>query len=147
MHAHQITFDIYKVDDKATRTVVEKYLMQTREFKVTEYIPLEPAITASYCDTPRSVTGITSDSTGRIASINVDEPERRRRQVERVEKAVSRLGGRQQRLIQLRYLEDDDIMDYHAAAELGLSDRHYRRIKSIAIYRLAASLGLLVLQE
>ncbi|WP_270167544.1 ArpU family phage packaging/lysis transcriptional regulator [Paenibacillus sp. SYP-B4298] len=139
--------EIYKVDEEATKAAVEKYLKQAREYMVTEYIPEEPSVTASYSDAPRSFTGLTSDQTGRLAQRNVDEPERRKRHIERAEQAVNRLGRRQQRLIRLRYLEDDDMLDFDVAQELGFSDRHYRRIKSVAIYRLATTLGLLVLRD
>lgn len=70
-----------------------------------------------------------------MAVRNADEGERRRRHIDRAERAINRLGERQRRLIQVRYMEDDDILDYHAAQELGFSERHYRRIKSVAIYR------------
>jgi ArpU family phage transcriptional regulator len=143
----QLAFDIYKVDEDATRAAVEKYLSQAREYKVTEYIPEEPSITASYSVTPRSFTGRITDQTGRIAATNIDEPERRRRLLERAEKAIGRLGQRQQKLIRTRYMDDDNVMDSEVAATLGYSDRHYRRIKSVAIYRLATSLGLLVLLD
>lgn len=142
-----MAMDIYKVDEEATRAAVEKYLRQAREYMVTEYIPEEPSITASYSDMPRSFTGQRNDQTARLAERNVDEPERRRRHVERAERAIGRLGHRQQKLIRMRYMDDDDVMDFDAAQELGFSDRHYRRIKSVAIYRLASMLGLLVLQD
>jgi ArpU family phage transcriptional regulator len=141
----QLAFDLYKVDENGTREAVEKYLLQAREYKVTEYIPEEPSIIASYSNAPRSLTGKISDQTGSIAIANVDEPERRRRHVERAERAISRLGQRQQKIIRARYLDDDNVMDFEVAQELGFSDRHYRRIKSVAIYRLASILGLLVL--
>lgn len=143
----QLILDIYPVDEDATRDAVEKYLLQAREYKVTEYIPEAPSMTASYSDMPRSNTGMTSDQTGRIATANVDEPERRRRHVERAEKAVNRLGSRHQKLIRKRYLDDDDVSDFDVADELGFSDRHYRRIKSVAIHRLAGILGLVVLRD
>lgn len=139
--------DIYKIDEDATRAAVEKYLLQAREYRVTEYIPAEPSVTASYSDMPRSYTGQTSDQTYRLAERNVDEPERRRRHIDRAERAVSRLGIRQQRLIRMRYLDEDGVMDTDVAVELGYSDRHYRRIKSVAIYRLASMLGLIVLLD
>lgn len=104
-------------------------------------------MTASISATPPSFTGLTSDQNGNIATRNVDEPERRRRHVERAERAISRLGSRQQKLIRFRYIDDDDILDNDAAQELGFSDRHYRRIKSTAIYRLAGMLGLVFLLE
>lgn len=146
-HVIQISMGIYPVDEEATRDAVEKYLKQAREYKVTEFIPLSPSITASYSDMPRSNTGMTSDQTGKMAAANVDEPECRRRHVERAERAVNRLGTRQQTLIRKRYLDDDDVADMDVAAELGFSDRHYRRIKSVAIHRLAGILGLVVLRD
>lgn len=147
MGAGQWMADIQRIDEVATRDAVEKYLKQAREYMVTDYIPEEASVTASISATPRSYTGLTSDQTGNIATRNVDEPERRRRHVERAERAISRLGSRQQKLIRFRYIDDDDILDIDAAEELGFSDRHYRRIKSLAIYRLAGILGLVVLLE
>jgi len=147
MGAKQLSLDIYQIDEEATRNAVEKYLKQAREYKVTEYIPMEATTTGIISDTPRGYTGRISDSTASIAIRNVDEPERRRQHVERAEKAVSRLGARQQRIIRMRYLDEDDALDFNVANELGYSDRHYRRIKSLAIYRLAAALGLIVFRE
>ena len=147
MGAQQLSFDIHRIDEEATRDAVEKYLQQAREYIVTEYIPDEPTMTAVYSDMPRGNTGTTSDQTGNIATRNVDEPERRRRHIERAEKAIGRLGGRQQKLIRNRYMDDDDVWDYDVAENLGYSDRHYRRIKSVAIYRLAGMLGLVMLQD
>ncbi|MEK0313733.1 ArpU family phage packaging/lysis transcriptional regulator [Cohnella sp. 56] len=147
MGAIQISLDIYKMDEEATKQAVEKYLKYAREYKVTEYIPEEPSMTASYSDMPRSYTGLTSNQTGALAIANVSEQERRKRHVERAEQAISRLGTRQQRLIRMLYLDDDDVADADVANALGFSDRHYRRIKSYAIYRLATSLRLLVLKE
>lgn len=138
---------IQAVDEEATKDAVEKYLLQAREYKVTEYIPAEASVTASYSDMPRSYTGQTSDQTANLATRNVDEPERRRRHIERAERAINRLGTKQQKLIRFRYMEDDYVLDYDAAAELGYSTRHYRRIKSIAIHRLAGMLGLVVLRD
>ncbi|MNY47347.1 hypothetical protein D3C86_1826110 [compost metagenome] len=77
----------------------------------------------------------------------LDEIERRRKHVERAEKAISRLGWKQQKLIRARYMDEDDSWDYDTAQQIGYSDRHYRRIKSIAIYRLASTLGLIVLKD
>ncbi|MBH5316710.1 hypothetical protein I6N90_02660 [Paenibacillus sp. GSMTC-2017] len=147
MGAKRMSLENYKVDDSATKDAVEKYLLQAREYQVTAYIPMEQSITASYNDMPRSYTGMTSDHTGRLAAINVDEPERRRRHIERAESAISRLGAKQQQLIRARYLDEDSVLDIDVAMEMGYSDRHYRRIKSDTLYRIATILGLLVLKE
>lgn len=143
----QISFSIYEVDEDATKEAVEKYLLQAREYMVTEYIPLDPKITPMYEPRYHGPTNAVGSQVEKVAVANVDEQERRRKHVERVERAVSRLGARQQKLIRMRYLEEDHVLDVEVAAALGYSTRHYRRLKSIAIYRLAASFGLVVLRE
>ena len=148
MGVRQLSFDIYKVDENATKEAVEHYLLQAREYKITEYIPVQPTVTAGYSDMPRSFTGLTSDQTGDIVTKNIDEYNRRKAHIERAEKAVSRLPQRQQTLIRTRYFDSgEDVWDYEAAEEIGYSERHYRRIKTLAIYRLASMLGLLVFKE
>ncbi|WP_020621036.1 ArpU family phage packaging/lysis transcriptional regulator [Paenibacillus daejeonensis] len=139
--------DIYKVDEAATRAAVEKYLLQAREYAITEYIPEEASVTASYSSMPRSNTNVTSDQTGEIASTNVDEPERRRQHVQRANQAINRLGARQRSLISMRYMDDDNVLDIDVACEMDMSPRHYRRIKSLALYRLATTLGLIVISD
>ena len=143
----QISMSIYPVDEEATKDAVEKYLLQAREYKVTEYIPMETKVTSNYEPRFHGPTNAINKPVEDVAVTNVDEMERRRKHIERVEKAVSRLGTRYQKLIRMRYLDDDDVADSDVAAELGYSERHYRRLKSIAIYRLASSLGLVVLRE
>lgn len=143
----QISMNIYEVDEEATKDAVEKYLLEAREYAVTEYIPLEQKITPSYEPRLHGNTNTVNSPVQDIAIKNVDEIDRRRKHIERVEKAVSRLGRKQQTLIRMRYLEDDNVMDSEVAAELGYSERHYRRIKSVAIYRLATSFGMMILRE
>lgn len=143
----QISFSIYEIDEEATKEAVEKYLRQAREYMVTEYIPLEASVTPKYERRYHGPTNAVGSQVEKVAVANVDEQERRRKHVERVERAVSRLGARQQKLIRMRYLEEDHVLDVDVAAALGYSTRHYRRLKSIAIYRLAASFGLVVLRE
>lgn len=137
--------DLYNVDEDKTRLAVEKYLNKAREYKVTEYIPEEPVTTASYSDMPRG--GGISDAAGNLAIRTVDIMERRKKHVERAEKAIRRLGAKQQLVIRERYMNEDGVWDYDVARKIGYSDRHYRRIKSIAIYRLATSLGLLIFKD
>ncbi|MNO43688.1 hypothetical protein D3C76_339140 [compost metagenome] len=147
MRVQRLVMNIYKVDEEATKNAVEKYLKQAREYMVTDYIPEEASVTAYISDTPRSFTGLTSDQKGNMATRNVDEPERCRRHVERAERAINRLGTRQQKLIRIRYINDDDVIDTEVAEELGFSERNYRRIKSMAIYRLAGMLGFVILLD
>lgn len=147
MGANQLVLDIYNVNDAETKSAVEKYLLQAREYIITEYIPEEASTTASYSDMPRSYTGITTNQTFRLAAINVDEPMRRKKHIERANKAISRLSKRQQQLINIRYMEDNELFDYEIAMELGFSESTYRRAKSVAILRLASILGLIVFHE
>src|SRR5690242_2285384 len=109
MATKQISFGIYDIDREATRLAVEDYLIQAREYQVTEYIPEQPSTTASYSDMPRSYTGVTSNQTGDLALKIVIEQENRKRHVERTEKAIRKLGAEQQLLIRERYMNDDDV--------------------------------------
>lgn len=47
----QLVKNIYKVDEEATKDAVEKYLLQAREYKITEYIPEEPKHLKSFYTT------------------------------------------------------------------------------------------------
>ncbi|TCZ76162.1 hypothetical protein E0485_15095 [Paenibacillus albiflavus] len=144
--AVQISMSIYRIDEDATKRAVEKYLIEAREYQVTEYIPMEQKITAAYEPQFRDKYAVSSP-VANIAIKNVDESERRSRHVDRAERAVNRLGTLQQQLVRMRYLDDDNVSDTEVALQLGYSDRHYRRIKSLAIYRLANTLGLVVLVD
>lgn len=137
--------ELYNVDVEKTRLAVERYLNKAREYQVTEYIPDEPVTTASYSDMPRG--GGISDAAGNLAIRTVDIMERRKKHVERAEKAITKLGYKQQLVIRERYLNEDDAWDVDVARKIGYSDRHYRRIKNKAMSRLATSLGLLVFKE
>lgn len=143
----KLPLNIYDIDEEATKNAVEKYLLQAREYQITEYIPLEQKMTASYELRDYKPSNIISSPVEDIAIKNIDEINRRQKHIERAYKAINRLGTKQQNLIRMRYMEDDYIADFEVAAELEYSDRHYRRLKSIAIYRLATMLGLLVLKE
>lgn len=135
------------LDKQATKARTEEYLKRVREYKVTEYIPIEPQITQSYEVRYHGYTGTVSDSTASVALRNLEETERRRRHIERVEKAVARLGTLHQSLIRKRYIDDDFVSDTDLALDLGYSERHYRRIKSDALLRLSLILGLVVTKE
>lgn len=145
--AEQLVLDIYDIDNDATKNAVVNYLIKAREYQITEFIPEEASITATHSVTPRSYTGLTTDQTGRLATYNVDEQLRRKKHIERTNKAISRLSERQKYIICTRYIDNEDLTDYEVAEQLGYSVRHYRRIKSKAIYRLATMLGLMRLNE
>lgn len=149
MAEKQLDLGIYNIDRDATEEAVKDYLTKAKEYKITEFIPLEPSTTPGYSDMPRGYTGTTSDQTGDIAIYNTDEQERRRKHIERAEKAIGRLPYRQQKIIEAKYMEADseEKWDYEIADDIGYSYRHYKRLKSIAIYRLATSLGLIRLKE
>ncbi|MCU6792365.1 hypothetical protein OB236_09515 [Paenibacillus sp. WQ 127069] len=138
---------IYQIDEEATKDTVEKYLGDAREYQVTEYIPLEQKITPSYESRFHGNTNTVSSPVENIAIQNIEEQENRRKHIERAERAINCLGTRHQKLIRVRFMEDDYVSDTDVAAELGYSDRHYRRMKSLAIYRLAGILGLVVLKD
>ncbi|MEK3915921.1 ArpU family phage packaging/lysis transcriptional regulator [Paenibacillus sp. FSL H7-0331] len=104
-------------------------------------------MTPSYESRFHGNTNTVSSPVENIAIQNIEEQENHRKHIERAERAINRLGTRHQKLIRARFMEDDYASDTDVAAELGYSDRHYRRMKSLAIYRLAGILGLVVLKD
>jgi len=88
---------------------------------------------------PTNVIGKPAEET---ATWNVDTEERMKEITERVERAVSRLGKMERMIIEKRYLEAEDVYDYHVYTELHMSERKYYRLKSKAIYKLAFMLRL-----
>ncbi|WP_240420784.1 hypothetical protein [Paenibacillus periandrae] len=74
-----------------------------------------------------SNTNTVSSPVENIIIQNIEEQENHIKHIERAERAINRLGTRHQKLIRARFMEDDYVSDTDVAAELGYSDRHYRR--------------------
>ena len=138
---------MFKLDEKETWRRVEERLESARLYKRFGFIRREAKTTAAYSDMPRSNTGVTSDQTADISIYNVDREEELQKKHDQVMKAVGRLSRLQREIIQLRYLEDEEITDINVYTELAVSERSYYYAKSKAMYRLAFALALEVFEE
>lgn len=138
---------MFKIDENKTWSRVEERLESARLYKRFGFIRREAKITASYDDTPRSYTGVTSDQTADISVYNVDQEERMHNQYEQVMRAVGRLASIQRKIIEERYLGEEDVTDINVYVDLHLSERTYYYEKAKAMYRLAYALGLEVYEE
>ncbi|MBM7592270.1 ArpU family phage packaging/lysis transcriptional regulator [Brevibacillus fulvus] len=142
----QISF-LPKIDRKETQRRVEEALETTRIYKQIGFVRRQLSSTSSYEPRFHGPTNKTSDPAGDIATWNVDQEERLRKMTERVEWAVSRLPAKLRMLIQKRYLESEDALDYVVCSELNMSKRTYEREKPRAIYMLAFMLKLEVIDN
>ncbi|WP_055108911.1 ArpU family phage packaging/lysis transcriptional regulator [Paenibacillus ihumii] len=123
---------------KSIEAVFEKY----RFYKSITFEEREATTTASYEDRPSGPTNVISDQTANVAIFNVDEPERRRVFMHKIERAVSKLPGQERLLISKRYMEDDYKRDYQIYdTEMPMSKTKYTNLRLRAFYRLAFTLS------
>ena len=94
---------------------------------------------------PRS--GGTSDQTADISIYNVDREELLQQQYDQVMRAVGRLSKIQRRIIEERYLGDEDVIDINVYVNMHMSERSYYYAKAKAMYRLAYALRLEAYEE
>ncbi|QOS98129.1 ArpU family transcriptional regulator [Brevibacterium sp. JNUCC-42] len=142
----QLSF-LPEIDRRATQRNVEQALESARVYRQIGFVRREMAKTPSYEERFHGNTNKTSDSVADCAIWNVDKEKEARDWAERVELAVSRLDRKEREIIQKRYLEDAEALDYLLYHELGLSQRTYERIKSKAFYKLAFMLKVEVLVD
>ncbi|MCY9510610.1 transcriptional regulator, partial [Paenibacillus larvae] len=134
---------------KKTQEAVEAILEKYRMYKTISFEEKEASITSSYTERFHGPTNVTSDQTANVAVYNVDNLERRKAFIERVERAVSRLHPKERLLIEERYMKpDSDYMyDYHVYNHVfnpPISQVTYIRIRWKAFYKLALILNIQV---
>lgn len=135
------------LDKKRTKIAVEAALERYRIYKYLTFEEREASTTASYSDTPRSITNVTSDQTASIAIYNVDEHNKRVTYCERVEQAIERLPHAEKFLIEQRYLckEADYITDYNVYCfkfDPPISEKTYAKIRWRALAKLALNMNI-----
>ena len=138
---------LFKLNERETWRRVEERLESARLYKRFGFIRREAKITAVYSDMPRSNTGITSDQTADISIYNVDREELLQQQYDQVMRAVGRLSKTQRRIIEERYLGDEDVIDINLYVNMHMSERSYYYAKAKAMYRLAYALRLEAYEE
>ena len=136
-----------KIDRKETQRRVEEALETARIYNQIGFVRREISNTPSYEPRLHGQTNKTSAPAEDCATWNVDQEERIRILTERVEWAVTRLPSKLKRIIQKRYLETEDALDYVVCTELNMSQRTYEREKPRAIYLLAFMLKLEVVVD
>ncbi|SDD27611.1 phage transcriptional regulator, ArpU family [Paenibacillus sp. UNCCL117] len=148
----QMGFELPEVDRKQTKEAVEGALERYRIYKFLSFEEREATITASYDDTPRSNTDVTSDQTAKIAIFNVDAQAARKAHIEQVERAVNRLPRMEKFLIMERYMtsEADYLTDqnvYNHKFNPPISQGKYDKIRWKAFYKLAFFMELVVVKK
>ena len=136
-----------RIDRRETQKRVEEALETTRIYKQIGFVRREISNTPKYEYRVHGQTNKTSDQVGECATWNTDSEERLKDLTERVEWAVSRLPAKLRSIIQKRYLESEDALDYVICSELNMSQRTYEREKPRAIYLLAFMLKLEVIAD
>lgn len=136
---------LFKLNESETWRRVEERLESARLYKRFGFIRREAKITAVYSDMPRS--GGTSDQTADISIYNVDREELLQQQYDQVMAAVSVLSKTQRRIIEERYLGDEDVIDINVYVNMHMSERSYYYAKAKAMYRLAYALRLEAYEE
>lgn len=131
-----------EIDRKATRSAIEQRLESVRVYKQIGFVRREMKITSSTEPRYHGGTNVVSKQVENIAIWNIDTDERMKEEQMQVEQAVSRLTEVERQVIEMRYLEDEEMFDYNVYSELNLSERKYYRVKSNAIYKLAFALRL-----
>jgi len=138
---------IWEIDREATRQRVEEYLETARIYSQIGFVRREMKVTASPGPRYHGATNAVGKPTEETAAWNVYTEERMKEIADKVHKAVSRLGKLERQIIEMRYLQDDEVYDYNIYTELHMSERKYYRMKSKAIYKLAFMLRLEVFIE
>lgn len=137
----QIAFP-WEIDREATRQAVEERLESARIYKQLGFVRRETKITASYEVKEGGSSNVISKSSENAAVFNVDTENRMKEQQEQVDRAVSRLGRTERRIIEARYMEDDEVFDYNVYNDMHIGETKYYRMKSNAMYKLAFALCL-----
>ncbi len=143
----QLQFKLPEIDRELTKKAVESALEKYRFYLLT--IPEEklPRITPSYSLVPPSNTNEFHSSTEDAVINRVDGEKVRLEFIERIRKAVNRLGTRERELIIKRFLEEDDVYDYEVYNKLGMSERRFYRYKGRIFYKLAFILKIEVYRD
>ncbi|WP_342515498.1 ArpU family phage packaging/lysis transcriptional regulator [Sutcliffiella sp. FSL R7-0096] len=134
----QLQFKLPKINRKETQKNVEEALELYRYYLLT--VPEErlPKVTASYSLVPPSNTNEFHSSTEDAAIKKVDFEIERDSYIERIRKAVNRLGKRERQAVILKYFGEEEAFDYEVYNEMGMSEFHYhQKFKPRIFYKLA----------
>ncbi|MBG9519141.1 MULTISPECIES: ArpU family phage packaging/lysis transcriptional regulator [Bacillus] len=145
----QLSF-LPKIDRVATQKKLEGVLENVRLYRQFGMMREEMKVTPSYEIRYHGPTNDVGKPLEDVAMANIQQNEREewmKKMSFRIDQFLNRLGnsnaGRIQRdIISKRYLEEEDVCDYMIYNEIGMTERTYRRWKSMAFYNLAFALRL-----
>ncbi|MYL50271.1 ArpU family transcriptional regulator [Halobacillus litoralis] len=143
----QLNFNLPEIDREETKKNVEAALEKYQIYLLMDPSEIAPKITSSFKITPPSNNNQFHSSTESTAIDRIDKEAERNEYIDKIRKAVNRLAYKERSIIIKRYMEDEDTLDYLTYNELGLSERHYYRVKSRAFYKLAFILRIEVYKE
>ena len=133
---------LMEINREETRHNVERELERARIYKQVGFVRRETQQTPSYEPRYHGATNTTSNQIENVAIYNVDTEARLKYAYERVNAALRGLSRMERDIITMRYLDDDDAVDYNVSSELNLSERSYYRRKSRALYKMAFAMSL-----
>lgn len=133
---------LMEINREETRRKVESELERARIYKQVGFVRKETAVTPSYEPRFHGATNVTSNQVENTAIYNVDTENRLKQAYDRVNIAMRGLKRMERDIINMRYLDDEDVLDFNVYNELALSERSYYRRKSRALYKLAFAMNL-----
>ncbi|RRJ62418.1 hypothetical protein EHV15_05230 [Paenibacillus oralis] len=133
---------LMEINRDETRRRTEKELETARVYQKIGFVRREIKNTPNYEPREHQGTNAISKPCEDVAVWNVDNEARLRQAYERVQRGLNGLKRVERQIIEMRYLEGEDITDFQVYMELHLSERSYYRRKSGALYKMAFAMGL-----
>lgn len=133
---------LMEINREETRRRVEQELERARIYKTVGFVRRETQQTPSYEPRYHGATNTTSNQIENVAIFNVDSEARLKTAYDRVNAALRCLSRMERDIINMRYLEEEEAVDFNVYNELALSERSYYRRKSRALYKMAFAMRL-----
>lgn len=133
---------LMEINREETRRRVEQELERARIYKTVGFVRRETQQTPSYEPRYHGATNTTSNQIENVAIFNVDTEARLKQAYDRVNAALRGLSRMEKDIINMRYLDEEDVQDFNVYNELALSERSYYRRKSRALYKMAFAMRL-----
>ncbi|MGC6586553.1 ArpU family phage packaging/lysis transcriptional regulator [Paenibacillus sp. Dod16] len=133
---------LMEINREETRRRVGQELERARIYKMVGFVRRETQQTPSYEPRYHGATNTTSNQIENVAIFNVDTEARLKQSYDRVNAALRGLSRMEKDIINMRYLDEEDVQDFSVYNELALSERSYYRRKSRALYKMAFAMCL-----
>ncbi|GIO83485.1 ArpU family transcriptional regulator [Paenibacillus faecis] len=133
---------LFEINREETRKRTEEELEKARVYSKVGIVRREIKNTPSYEPREHQGTNAINKPCEDVAIYNAQREIDLKQAYERVEKGLRALKRVERQIIEMRYLDDEDVNDYNVYMELHLSERSYYRRKSGALYKMAFAMGL-----